>query len=417
MIKKIKKLIYKILTRSQKFTGTDNIYIAKHGSFLTIGNIINLTASFFLAMAFARLLPKETYGSYRYIISMVAMLGIFALPGIDDAVLQAVANKFEGFFKKGLIEKLKWSTLGSLSCLIMGGYFLFLKNDFNLSISFLMASIFFPIMQSTGLYLSYLGGKKLFKIQVRYSALTQIISSLCIIITLFLTKNLIILILVYFSSYTILGLLFLMMSLKKFPANNNINNQFIGLSKNLNFLYILSTIANQIDRILLFNFLGGVQVAVYSFAILPTSEAYIFLKNIRSLALPKFSTSPREEIRKTLLKKVYKATLLMVPLIVLFFVVAPYIYKIFFPQYLDSVDIARLFFVSIIFFPASLISLYFQSQLMKKELYQSNIISSIVTILLLIILTPLLGIIGPILARLIGQFFSVVLSIIVFKKS
>lgn len=413
----IKQVISKYLIKSQKITKTDNIYLATQGSYITIGNIINTIASFLLAIAFARLLPKEIYGDYRYIISIITIMGIFALPGMDDAVLQAVANKFDKSFKDGLREKLKWSMLGSLSCLIVSGYFLFSKNNLNLSISFIIAGVFFPVMQSIGLYLSYLGGKKLFGIQTKYNTLTQIISSLFIIIALFLTNNLIILISTYFLSYTLLGTIFLFASLKKFPPNENNDNKFISFGKHLSLLYIISTIAGQIDRILLFHFLGATQVAIYSFATLPTSEANIFLKNFRLLALPKFSTHPKEEIKKNLLKKIYKATLLMIPLIVVFTIISPFIYKLLFPQYVESINLSRLFFISIIFFPASLIALYFQSQMMKKELYKFSVISSLVTISLLILLIPVYGLMGAILARIIAQIIAVLFSIFLFKRS
>ncbi len=417
MIKKIKELAYKLLVRTQGLTGTDNVYLAKQGSCLVIGNIINVVASFLLAMAFGRLLPIEIYGDYRYILSIIIVVGIFALPGIDDAILQAVANNFDGSFKKGLKEKLKWSVLGSIACLIMSGYFFFFKDNFDLTISLIIASVFFPVLQSTGLYLSYLGGKKFFGIQTTYNVLTQIISSLFIIIALFLTNSLIVLVLVYFLSYAVLGATFFILSIKKFPPNNNVDEKFIGFGKHLSLFHIVSTVANQIDKILLFNLLGPAQLAIYSFASMPTSEANIFLKNVRALALPKFSTKTKEEIKKTLLTKIFRATLIMALLVIAFILIAPFIYKILFPQYIDSINYARLLFLIVLFFPFSLIPLYFQAQMMKKELYQFGIISQIIIMTLTIVLVPVWGVIGAITARLAGQFVSVILSIILFKKS
>jgi len=416
MLKKIKNLTYKFLIKTQKITDTDNLYVAKQGSYLTIGNIITAVASFLLAVAFGRLLPKEIYGNYRYIISIVMVIGIFALPAMDDAVLQAVANRFDGSFRRGLKEKFNWALLGSIACIVVGGYFFFFKDNSTLAISFLIAAVFFPIMQSTGLYLSYLGGKKLFKVQVKYNVLTQIISSLLIIVALFFTKNLIILILMYFSSYALLGTIFLMASLKRFPPNRENDEKFISFGKKMSALYVITTFASQLDKILLFNLLGSAELAIYSFAMLPVSEASIFLKNIRLLALPKFSVRSKEEIKKTLLKKVYKATLLMIPLIALYIALAPFFYRILFPQYMDAVNYSMLLFSTLIVFPFTIIPLYFQAQLMKKELYQYNIISPIVTIVLLLVLTPVFGIAGTILARFVGQIFASIMSIFIFKK-
>lgn len=415
MINKTKNFIYNLLRKSQKFTGTDNIYIAKYGSYLTIGYVISMIASLLLAMAFARLLPRESYGEYRYILSIMAIVGIFALPGMGDALLQAVAKKFEGCLRKAFREKFKWAALGSLACLIIAGYFFF-KSNFDLTISFAIAAIFFPFMQSTEIYISYLGGKKLFGIQIKYKVLTQIVAALAIIITLFFSKSLIVLVLVYFFSNTLLRSLFLLRSLKRYPANKNENEKFIKFGKHLSLVRIIGTIATQIDRMLLFHFVGTIQVAIYSFAILPASEANIFLKNIRLLALPKLAARNKSEIKKTLLKKVIKATILLTPLTLLYIILAPYLYKIFFPQYTESVFFSQIFFLTILFSPASLIALSFQAQMMKKELYQFSMIAPIVLIILLIILTPLYGILGVILARLISQFFTICLSLFLFKR-
>jgi O-antigen/teichoic acid export membrane protein len=411
----IKQIIAKYLIKFQGFTKTDNIYLATQGSLLAVGNIVSMLASFLLAMTFARLLPKETYGDYRYLISIITMIGIFALPGIDDALLQAVANKFEGCIKKAFKKRLKWAMLGSLICLIIAVVFFF-KNDYNLTISFIIAGVFFPLMESTTLYLSYLGGKKLFGIQVKYSTLSQIIATVVIIITLFFSKSLIVLVLMYFLSNTILRIFFFLRTIKKFPANKNQDEEFMTFGKHLTLVRVVKTISSQIDKMLLFQFVGATQLAIYSFATLPTSEANIFLQNIRLLALPKLSTRSKAEIKKSLFKKVIKGTILIIPFVAAYIIIAPYVYEIFFPQYVDSVVYSQLYALTLVAFPASMFALVFQAKMMKKELYRFNIISPLVEMLFLIALIPFYGIVGVIIARLIGQFFSVCYALILFKK-
>jgi O-antigen/teichoic acid export membrane protein len=416
MLKKIREKIYKVLINSQKFTQTDNVYLAKFGSFLSLGNIISTGASLVLSMAFARFLPKEVYGNYRYLLSIMTIIGIFALPGMEDAIVQAVANRYEGCLKKAFKQRVRWAFLGSLACLIVGGYFFF-RSNYILTISFAIAAVFFPLMESLGTYLAYLGGKKLFGIQVTYSTLTQIIASAGIIITIFFSKNLIILVSVYFLLNTLLRGLFFLITIKKFQPNQDCDNEFIKFGKNLTFLRVVHTIAGQLDRLLLFQFLGPIQLAIYSFANLPASEANLFLKNLRLLALPKMASRPHEEIKKTLIKKVIKATVLVIPFVALYIFLAPYIFKIFFPQYMDSVFYSQLIFLVIAFSPASVIALTFQAKMMKKELYNFSIISPLVSIVLTIILIIPYGVIGAIVAQLVSQAFTICFSLYLFKKS
>jgi len=326
----IKNSIYNLLIKSQKFTGTDNVYVATQGSYLTIGTIISTLASFLLAMAFARLLPKEIYGQYRYILSIMAVIGICALPGMQTAIIQAVARGFEDSFVRATKTRFKWGLLGSLISLGIAVYFLIIQNYY-FAVSFLIAAIFFPVMESMGSYLSYLTGKKLFGIQVKYSILTQIIAAISIIVTLFLTKNLIVLVLIYFLSNTILRTYFLLRTLKKNPPNKKQDPKIIPFGKHLTLMNVVTTIAGQLDKMLLFNFLGPIQVAIYSFAELPVRQINSFLRNIRLLALPKLTNRTRKEIRKSLLKKIGKAVLLIIPIVVVYIIAAPYVYKIFFP--------------------------------------------------------------------------------------
>lgn len=415
MPQKLKLIITNFLKSSQKFTGTDNIYLATQGSYLTIGNIISTVASFLLAMTFARLLPKETYGEYRYVLSIITVIGICALPGMENAIIQAVAKKFEGCFKKILKIRFKWGLLGSLVSLSVAIYFFTIQN-YSLTVSFLIAAIFFPFMEATGSYLSYLVGKKLFGIQVKYNTISQIIAAVSIIITLFFTKSLIVLILVYFLSNTLLRIYFLLRTIKKNPPNNKSNSKIISFGKHITLITAANTIAGQIDKILLFNFLGPGQVAIYSFAELPIRQINSFLRNIRLLALPKLAARERKEIKKTLLKKISRAVLLIIPIIILYILVAPFLYKIFFPQYMDSVFYSQLFAISLIGFPITIIALSFEAKMMKKQLYQFSILSPVLRIILIVVFIPVLGVLGVIIAQLLTRVFEIFWGLFLFKK-
>ena len=97
-INKIGGWTYKILRRSQKYTGTDNVYLAKSGFWLTLGQFFSLVVTFLSAVAFANLLDPTTYGNYKYVLSLLGILAVFCLDGMRTAVTQAVARGFEVLF-------------------------------------------------------------------------------------------------------------------------------------------------------------------------------------------------------------------------------------------------------------------------------------------------------------------------------
>ena len=405
MIKELKQKIYNLLRWSEKYTKTDMVYLTKGGSWLTLGNIVSSASSFLLAIAFANLLPKETYGIYKYILSIAGILAIPTLSGMGTAITQAVARGYEGSFLPALKTKIRWGLLGGLASLALAGYYYFNDNT-TLTISFLITAVFLPFMDSFGTYNALLQGRKLFGISTKYGIISQIIAIAILIATLFFTKNLFLIILAYFASWTILRFIFLKITLKKFPPNQNQDPQTLSYGKHLSLINVLNAIAGQLDKILLFHFLGSAPLAIYSFAIAPPEQIKGLLKSIQPLALPKFAQKDKEEIKKTIFKKTGKFFLILIPVTAFYIIIAPFLYKIFFPQYLDSIFYSQIFAISLLTAIATLPVAALQSQMAKKQLYQWNIYGSLLQILLLFVFVWSYGLWGVILARVFTRFIN-----------
>jgi len=415
MIKKLKLLIYNFLLKSQKITGTDNVYIAKNGTYLLIGNTISIIASFLLSIAFAQLLPKETYGQYRYILSIATIIAILSLQGINKAIIPSVAKGFENTILQAFKTKIKWGIIGSLTSIIVAGYF-WTQNQSELAISLLIIAVFLPIFKAGEIYQSYLDGKKLFGVRISTTTIIQIVSSLLLFGGLFLTHNLIILVLIYFSSYSLLRLFFFLRTIHKFKPNTNNDTQLIRYGKHLSLMETIGTIAGQLDSVLLFNFLGAANLATYSYAVLTIDYVRTPLQIIQEIAVPKLTIRPNEEIKKYLPKKLIQITFLILVGIGIYFFLAPWFYRTFYPQYTDSIMYSRLFALTLLVFPMSMIALTLYTKNKTKELYKINTYVPIVQLISTIILVPILGILGAIIARLLSQFFYLFIAIFYFKK-
>ena len=75
------------------------MYLAQGGFWIALGHIVNGLLAFSLIVAFANLLSKETYGIYRYILSIAGVLNIFVLSGMGTAISRSVASGNEGAFR------------------------------------------------------------------------------------------------------------------------------------------------------------------------------------------------------------------------------------------------------------------------------------------------------------------------------
>jgi len=415
IIKILKNKTYNLLRKSEKYTKTDMVYLAKGGSWLTLGQIISSASAFLLAVAFANLLPKEIYGVYKYIISIVSILTITTLPGMGIAITRAVARGYEGSFIPALKTKISWGLLGGLASLGLSGYY-YLQGNITLTISFLIAAIFLPFMDSFSIYNSLLQGKKLFNVSTKYGIASQIIAVAILISALFFTKNLFIILFAYFISWTLLRFIFLKTTLKKFPPNNQGDIQTISYGKHLSLMRVIGIIAGQLDKILLWHFLGAAPVAIYSFATAPIVQFRALLKSITPLVLPKLSVGNKEKIKKTLPVKMIKFLVIIIIPVILYIIFAPYIFKILFPQYLESIKYSQYLALIILFFPKKLLGLSILIHADKKILYLANILPPTINIILLIILLPLYGIFGIILAITGKEVFTTIMLIYFFKK-
>lgn len=416
MVKALKVKTYKFLRWTEKWIKTDMVYFTKGGFWLTTGQIFSALSAFLLSIAFANLLPLETYGNYKYVLSLAGILSIPTLAGMNTALAQAVASGSNGSFIPAVRARIKWGLLGALASFLLAGYYFYQDNSI-LTISFLIAAIFLPFMDSFNSYEAVLIGKKLFQTNTKYSIILKLLATIITIMVLFLTDNIFIIIFSYFIIYTFLRFLFLQITIQRIKLNDKIDLATISYGKHLSLMGIIEIIVSQLDKILVFNYLGAIELGIYSFAIAMPEQIKGLLKNIQALALPKFAQSINKETRKTILIKMLKLALFTLPITVIYIISAPYIFKIFFPQYLNSVFYSQLFSISLVTISTSLPLAYLQAHQAQKQLYQLNAISPIIQMIILFISIYFFGLIGIISARILNRFINLFIVVLLLEKN
>lgn len=413
-INKIKKIIYKLLKKSEKWTKTDMIYLAEGGFWLTLGKIISSLSGLLLAIAFANLITKEDYGTYKYALSIVSLLTIPTLSGINTALNRSIAQGNDKSFFNSLKTKIKWGSIGGVLSLLLAGYYYFYKEDTVLTFCFLISSLFIPFMDSIMAYQSILIGKKKFKMLSTQNAIINSLSAIIMIAVLFFTKNLFAVLFSYFISHTTLRFIFLLFTIKKIKLNKNEDKSVISYGKHLSLMGVIGTISSQIDKILIFQFLGGTDLAIYSLAITMPEQARMFLKNINVLVIPKMSQNISLK-KKDILKKIKVFFIVLLPTMLLYIILAPLIYKTFFPEYLDSIFYSQLFALSLFSIPFTSLGIsYLTAQKEEKKLYSISVWSSIANIILLFGGIYFFGLLGAIISRI---FYHLFYSALIYKKS
>jgi O-antigen/teichoic acid export membrane protein len=416
MIYKLKTKIYNLLRWSERYFKTDMVYLARGGFWLNLGQAISSLSSFLLAIAFANLLPKEIYGNYRYVLSVAGILAIPTLSGMGTAVAQAVARGYEGSLIPALKTKIRWGLLGGLASLILAGYY-FYQGNTTLTISFLISAVFLPFMDSFGIYDSLLQGRKLFDISTKYFIISQIIAIASLIAVLFFTKNLFLILLTYFASWTLMRFIFFKTTLKKFSLNQNQDPQTISYGKHLSLMGVIGTIASYLDRLLIFHYLGAAEVAIYSIAIAPPEQIKGFLGLLDTLVFPKFSEKNINEIKSGIRDKFIKLVFLGILIIGGYILIAPFLYKIFFPKYSESVFYSQLFALSMLNLPFFLFGSILKAKAKIKEQYIANFIMPFLQIVLMTVFIIWQGILGLIIARIIIRLVAGFLNFFLYRQA
>ena len=415
MINSLKSKTYNFLRYTQKYTGTDNVYLARGGFWLGLRSVAATGGAFLLAIAFANLLDQKTYGSYQFVLSVIGILAIFTLPGIGISLIRSVARGQEGSYLESLKIKIIWGLGGSVTSLGISGYYFFQDNQ-QLALAFLVASAFIPLFSSFKIYNSFLGGRKLFSEQAKYLIIFQFIYIPLLIGVLFLTNNFVYIVLVYLLLNTFVSLVLFLFLKKRFPPNISEDPSTIPYGKYLTLTFIIPVIAQHIDKILLFHFLGAAEVAIYAFANAPLEMLRGLVKNIVPLSLPKFAQRNIQEIKQGLFRKIILITLFVGLIIGIYILIAPSIFKIFFPLYQESIKYSQILSLILLGAIPSLIGSVFLAHKAKKEIATSATSIAVFQIVSLVVLGYYFGFLGIILARIISPFFNLLLLSLMFLR-
>mgnify|MGYP001597968786 CR=1 FL=1 len=415
-MEKVKIGAHKFLRWSEKYTKTDMVYLAKGGSWFALGSAVTMLSAFILGITFASLIPKEVYGTYKYIISLSGIFGAFALTGLGTAVTQSVARGFDGVLKKAFSVNLRWS-FGIIASTIIGSLYYFLRGNMLLSLSILVIGAFLPFLNSANFYTGFLAGKKDFRRLNTFGMFRSFIPMVVLIATLLFTHDVLSIIIAYFAAHTFTTLLFYFFTTKKIPENATVDPHFFHYSKHLSIMNIIGATAGQLDNVLVYHFFGPAQLAIYYFATAIPDQLKGPLKGLNSLILPKFAERSSAEIHSSIKRKILLLFGAMSLVVMAYIAIAPLLYDLFFPQYSQSIAYSQIYALSFFGVAFSPIGIFFTAKKKIREQYWGNIITPIFKIGAMIICLFYWGIWGLIAARIIVQFFAGGLNLYLYRKS
>jgi O-antigen/teichoic acid export membrane protein len=411
MIKRPKEAAYRLLRRSEKYTRTDMVYLAQGGFWQTFGQVGTALLSFALVLAFANLLPKETYGTYKYILSLAAIFNIFILTGMNQAVSQAVATGFEGALRASIKYQLRWNSFATLAFWIAAGYYLYNGNA-QLGLSLFILGLFWPLTATFNTYSAYLAGKKEFRLNNLFSLLATAVYVAGTVLAIYMSGEVIWLIAAYAITTFAANLLLYWLTLRRFRPPATEAEGALRYGRHLTFINLTTTVVSQLDSVILHHFWGPAQLATYSIAMAIPNRAIPFFKSSIEVGFPKLATKTPHEINQVFYRRIAYGLGAGVIVAALYILAAPYLFLYLLPQYLDAVLYTQILATGFVFaIPNRYLGLLFAAQKMSRAIFAATLAQNVIRVALYLILGVWLGILGLVIAQAISSFVSMILNI------
>ncbi len=397
-------MLIKFLKWTEKYTKTNMLYVAKSNFWLVSGRAISIILGFGLTVAFANLLPPEKFGVYKYIVATAGIISAFSLNGMGAALLRAIGNGKKNVIPGCFKESVYWSLPASIIAIIGGIYYLFQAN-FELGFSFIVIGVTNPLLTNLAISKVFFVAVGNFKLNFLLSSLRSLTQIASIVLVLILSKNILLIVATYFIVGLIVNYIIYIYSLKilSVKPDKEYVEETVNYSKHLSLLGGVQLILNQLDQILMWHFVGPSALATYAMSFGPVKELRTVGENINSMIFPKFANKTTEKLIHLLSFRVRQLFFIYVPILIIYLFSAPFLFKFFFPQYIDAVFYSQLLATVIILQPRAVLDLLILARGDIVDRYNITIPSQIIKIILFLVLIPLYGLIGGIIANILFE--------------
>ncbi len=412
----LRGVLKKLLLRIQPYVRANMLYLARGGFWSTAVFVISSLFSVLLVIGFGNFLPKETYGSYKFVMSLAGALGFLMFIGINTAVTQAAALGRIGALLYSVRVQLRWNFIFTTALGAVSLYYLVNGNiPFASALGLLALGV--PLITTFNTYGAFLAGRKEFKRGAIYGSLTTVFYTVTMFAAIVASKNMVILVLVYILGSLLPTLYFhyrVVKGLPSAPLTPAEQHELVSYARHLNIMNVLGNLSQYVDKIVIFHYLGAVELAIYGFALAVPERIRGYLKNITGLALPKLSERSIADITQNFYRRILQGTFVGILISGSYALAAPILFKIFLPQYGEAVRYSQVIaFSFVLLLPGTYIGDIFRAQKMIKALYLSSLTGHIARIILFIILGARWGIWGVIIASqlviVIGFFYNIFL--------
>jgi O-antigen/teichoic acid export membrane protein len=352
---------------------------------------------------FANYLSPEIYGEYKYLISLGAILTTFSLTGAAIAISQGAAKNVSGFFPHTAKLSLKYGLIVS-GLAAIGSLYYYLNDNLSLALGLLIIALLQPFFNNSSLIFAYLQGSQRFKLSTKAHIFKTLTVAAIVIGATLLVQSALCTFLAFLLASIATGYsITFFYRPKREELEETEGRKLISYAKHTSVRNILSSIAGQLDKILIFQNLGAAELATYAFAVAIPEQLKGITKTIEKLLLPRYTKHNLHNIKSNIHTKSVIYGIFMMLIISCYIFIAPIIYKTLFPAYTESVFLSQIYSLSMFFALASIPATTLKSKTKEKELYRLQISTAIIQVTSLLFFISLYGLLGVVVSKFITR--------------
>jgi len=414
----LKRKAVGLLRGAERYTKTDMVYLAKGGFWLSAGQAASALTALGLSIVVDRYLDKEVYGSYKYVMSVVAIFGALTITGVGTIVIREVARGKDSVVRWAFATSARWALVPTTAALLFALY-QYYSGAYALAGAFAIAALVFPLSNAAAVYQSFFAGKKDFKRSSTYWAIANVFTatSIAAAMIVFGTVEAIV------GAATIVGALgsyaAYRIATRDVPAHEDAatHASHEGFAWHLSGLNLLSTASANADKIVVFHFLGPVAAATYVFAMAIPDQIRAIFKSAARVALPKLAARPYDEVRHALPRKIASGVALAALAVVGYALIAEYIYAFLFPSYMEAVVYSRVLAITSIFVLGQVAVATFQAHGKTGNLYRYSAVADVLQIIVSVSLVPFFGLWGAVWSAVVGRGIAFIYSLVLLRRA
>ncbi len=394
-----------ILEKLSNRVGFDVKKIARNSLHYYSANAIIAIVKFVLSLILVRSLSKDIYGAYGYVFSVIGVFAITSLPGLETAMKREVSLGNDYSFITSTKKRFLYGFIGVILTLLTAVFF-FLKGNELLGYSFIISSIFLLPYFILLDYQQYFIGKEDFIRASWWYCYNIIISTLIVILALFISKDLKWLVFITMASSSVINLIFFLIVKNKIKIINR-DTSFVRYGKHLTIIEFMDALAFYSDRLILPYFTSFTALASYIVASIIPSYIKLGVKIFLDILFHRFSTAEKTTLFNKFKKNISFIVLISMIIALVGIFSTPYVLPLLYSErYVDAIFPAQILIGGMFFFiPGLLVELVFQAQKRQKDLYKIRLFMLISRIISLIILVPVYGVVGAAISITISRIF------------